>query len=61
MSLLDKIFRPKKFVADQYFHTLTAYNPVFSRWKGELYESELVRAAIAEMKARGMYPERLWA
>ena len=46
MSLLDKIFRPKKFVADQYFHTLTAYNPVFTRWKGELYESELVRAAI---------------
>lgn len=46
MSLLDKIFRPKKYVADQYFHTLTAYNPVFTRWKGELYESELVRAAI---------------
>lgn len=46
MSLFDKIFRPKKLVADRYFQTLTAYNPVFTRWRGELYESELVRAAI---------------
>lgn len=46
MSLFDKIFRPKKVVADQYFHTLTAYEPVFKRWKGEIYESELVRASI---------------
>ena len=46
MSLFDKIFRPKKVIADNYFHTLSAYNPVFSRWRGELYESELVRAAI---------------
>lgn len=46
MSLLDKIFRPKKWAADQYFHTLTAYEPVFKRWRGEIYESELVRAAI---------------
>ena len=46
MSLLDKIFRPKKWAADQYFHTLTAYEPVFKKWRGEVYESELVRAAI---------------
>lgn len=46
MSLLDRIFRPKKWVADQYFHTLTAYEPVFKKWRGEIYESELVRAAI---------------
>jgi HK97 family phage portal protein len=46
MSLLDKIFRPKKWAADQYFHTLTAYEPVFKKWRGEIYESELVRAAI---------------
>ena len=46
MSLFDKIFRPKKWAADQYFHTLTAYEPVFKKWRGEIYESELVRAAI---------------
>lgn len=46
MGLLDKIFRPKKVVADQYFQALTAYEPVFRRWRGGIYESELVRAAI---------------
>lgn len=46
MSLFDKIFRPQKVVADRYFHTLTSYEPVFNRWRGEIYESELVRAAI---------------
>lgn len=51
MSLFDKIFRPQKVVADSYFHTLTAYEPVFKKWRGELYESELVRAAI-DAKAR---------
>lgn len=51
MGLFDKIFRPKKFVADQYFHTLTAYEPVFRKWRGEIYESALVRAAI-DAKAR---------
>ena len=51
MGLLDKIFRPQKVVADHYFHTLTAYEPVFRKWRGELYESELVRAAI-DAKAR---------
>lgn len=51
MSLLDKIFRPKKYAADHYFQTLTAYTPVFHRWRGEIYESELVRAAI-DAKAR---------
>lgn len=51
MSLFDRIFRPRKVVADSYFHTLTAYEPVFHRWRGEIYESELVRAAI-DAKAR---------
>ena len=51
MSLFDKIFRPQKYVADHYFHTLTAYAPVFRKWRGEVYESELVRAAI-DAKAR---------
>jgi len=51
MSLFDKIFRPQKVVADSYFKTLTAYAPVFTKWRGEIYESELVRAAI-DAKAR---------
>ena len=51
MSLFDKIFRPQKVVADHYFRTLTAYEPVFHRWRGEIYESALVRAAI-DAKAR---------
>ncbi len=32
--------------ADSYFKTLTAYQPHFTTWRGELYESELVRSAI---------------
>lgn len=51
MGLFDKIFRPQKLVADHYFRTLTAYEPVFRKWRGEIYESELVRAAI-DAKAR---------
>lgn len=51
MGLFDKIFRPQKVVADHYFHTLTAYEPVFRKWRGEIYESELVRSAI-DAKAR---------
>ena len=51
MGLLDKIFRPQKYVADHYFQTLTAYEPIFRKWRGEIYESELVRAAI-DAKAR---------
>lgn len=54
MSLLDKIFRPAKAKksedmlreAHTLFQTLTAYKPVFTTWGGEIYESELVRAAI---------------
>lgn len=54
MGLFDKIFRPAKDreasqalrQARGYFETLTAYRPVFRDWHGEIYESELVRAAI---------------
>ena len=48
MSLLEKIFGPKKQkqAAGRYFQTLTAYSPVFTSWRGQLYESELVRSAI---------------
>lgn len=48
MGLFDKLFRPQreKQRADEYFKTLTAYRPVFHDWRGELYESALVRASI---------------
>ena len=47
MGLFEKIFRPKKNQnAEQIFSTLTAYQPQFRTWNGQLYESELIRAAI---------------
>lgn len=48
MGLFDKIFkRPGPRSNPQgFFKTLTAYAPVFTTWGGQIYESELVRAAI---------------
>lgn len=54
MGLFEKIFRPYKDKeaakalqnADGFFKTLTAYRPAFRDWRGEIYEVELVRAAI---------------
>lgn len=50
MGLFDWIFkRPNVTTAyknDGYFRTLTAYEPHFTTWRGEIYESALVRAAI---------------
>ena len=53
MSLFDSIFRPKKANKSQealqnsaIFRELNGYHPVFRDWHGEIYESELVRAAI---------------
>ena len=53
-SLFDKIFRPKEAKkseealqkADAFFCQLNGYKPVFHDWHGEIYESEIVRAAI---------------
>lgn len=52
-SLFDKIFRPKKTKAETvsdnnqgYFLTLRNYQPVFTTHNGQLYENELIRAAI---------------
>lgn len=56
MSLLDKLFgrqaknEPPRF-DERAFKLLNGYRPVFHSWSGELYESELVRAAI-DAKAR---------
>ena len=53
-TLFDKIFRPDKAKkseealqkAEGLFRELNLYRPVFHDWHGEIYESELVRAAI---------------
>ena len=54
MGLLDAIFHPDKNKIEQdalqnaraSFKMLTGYRPAFTTWGGEIYESELVRAAI---------------
>ena len=51
MSLFDKLFGRDKDLEpthqeEKYFRLLDGYRPVFHSWSGELYESELVRAAI---------------
>ena len=53
MGLIDRIFgrQPKTAPAESVFQTLTAYSPVFRSWGGQIYESELVRAAV-DAKAR---------
>ena len=50
MGLFEKLF-PKKDEAQAQksapiFELLTAYQPAYRSWRGELYESELVRAAV---------------
>ena len=52
-GLFDKIFRRESTKSRNainegvnIFRELSGYRPVFSDWKGEIYESELVRAAI---------------
>ena len=57
MGLLEWIFRKRKKTDEpdlrksEVFRLLDGYRPVFTSWSGELYESELVRAAI-DAKAR---------
>ena len=47
MGLFDFIFKkPKTEQAASFFETLTSYTPMFTTWNGQIYESELVRAAI---------------
>lgn len=48
MGLFDKLFRPQKEVtykADE-FKMLTPYKPVFTNYRGSIYENDLVRSAI---------------
>ena len=54
MGLFDLIFRPSKndealkaiTQARGTFQELTAYRPAFTNWRGAIYESDLVRAAV---------------
>lgn len=49
MGLFDYIFKNRPKVVGRYegkYKLLEGYSPHFTRWGGELYESELVRAAI---------------
>lgn len=48
MNLIDRIFgRPKAAPAgDSSFQTLTAYSPRFTSWGGQIYECDMVRAAV---------------
>ena len=51
MGLFEKIFKRPGGAGTNvdnsgYWQTLTTYTPTFTSWDGELYESELVRAAI---------------
>lgn len=51
MGLFDALFKPKV-IKEQikksktYFKELTGYKPVFHDWRGQIYESLLVRASI---------------
>jgi hypothetical protein len=48
MGLIDAIFGRRRPAEDQQvsYKTLTAYQPAFRSWGGQIYESELVRAAV---------------
>lgn len=50
MSLFEKIFGARKererIAARETWEMLNGYKPIFHTWDGEIYESELVRAAI---------------
>ena len=53
MGLIDLIFgrKPKAEPQGGRFQAITAYQPAFTSWGGQIYESELCRAAI-DAKAR---------
>ena len=53
MGLIDRLFgRPKASGGtENRYETITAYSPAFTSWGGQIYESELVRAAV-DAKAR---------
>lgn len=48
VGLIERLFgrAPKEAPQETRFETLTAYSPVFSSWGGQIYESDMVRAAV---------------
>lgn len=47
MALFDFLFRrPRQVERAGYWKTLSAYTPAFTSWDGQMYESDLCRAAI---------------
>lgn len=62
MGFFDNLFGDKKAniekinKAKKTFEIVTAYKPVYSTWRGQIYESELVRASI---DARARHFEKL--
>ena len=47
MGLIDALFgRLRQPRLGNFWQTVTGYSPVFTTWDGQMYESELVRAAI---------------
>ena len=72
MGLIDRLFGKPKAAGEAVgsrFETLTAYSPTFTSWGGQIYESELVRAAV-DARARhvgklkytmeGQAQQKLW-
>lgn len=54
MGIFDRVFGNAKTAPKEdnvFFQSLTAYTPRFTSWGGQIYESELVRAAV-DAKAR---------
>lgn len=49
-SLFGRLRRPR---GSSTWQTMTGYRPAFTDWKGEMYESELIRAAI-DTRARAV-------
>lgn len=45
-SLFGRVPQAEKQKVKGFWKTLTAYQPTFASWDGQLYESELIRAAI---------------
>ena len=58
MGLFEKIFKKQNpsNAPNGFFQTLSAYTPTFTSWGGQIYESELVRAAI---NARATHASKL--
>ena len=48
MGLFESIFsrKEKERIVTQHWESLTPYAPVFRPWQGNIYDNELIRAAV---------------